>query len=199
MQTRNQIESFISNCTIGAGVEVLPPEEIIHLINQLFNISKSESISLEKVPDYIQQELQVKQKLEQQIKEAEAVLQSKNVSMQTIEEHIHLNEELSKHGLSTKDTTKLVNVIKNIEQEGYDTKKIVAKAMSIKSLKDSEKHLRNNCEILAKRIHEYKQILPLAEKIVYLNINTAGLLALDVAVSETADQYGLPIYTGTFG
>ena len=50
------------------------------LINQLFNISKSELIALEKVPDYIQQELQVKQKLEQQIKEAEAVLQSKNVA-----------------------------------------------------------------------------------------------------------------------
>ena len=38
--------------------------------------------------------------------------------------------------------------------------------MSIKSLKDSEKHLRNNCEMLAKRIDRYKDILPLAEKIV---------------------------------
>ena len=37
----DQIESFISNCTIsGAGVEVLPPEKIIDLVNQLFNISK---------------------------------------------------------------------------------------------------------------------------------------------------------------
>ena len=136
------------------------------MVNQLFNISKSESIALEQVPDYIQQKLQHKEKLEEQIKEAEAVLQSKNVSIETIDEHIHLNEELSKHGLSTKDIGKLVNVIKNMEQQGYDTKKIVAKAMSIKSLKDSEKHLRNNCEMLAKRIDRYKQILPLAEKIV---------------------------------
>ncbi|MGB7638592.1 MAG: hypothetical protein WBL88_13595, partial [Nitrososphaeraceae archaeon] len=120
----DQIESFISNCTIsGAGVEVLPPEKIIDLVNQLFNISKSESTALEQVPDYIQQKLQQKQKLEEQIKEAEAVLQSKNVAIETIDEHFHLNEELSKHGLSTKDIGKFVNVIKNMEQEGYDTKK----------------------------------------------------------------------------
>ena len=97
------------------------------ITNGLFNISKSESISLELVPDYIQQKLQQKQKLEQEIKEAEAVLQSKNVRLEAIEEHIHLNEELSKHGLSTKDTSKLVNVIKNIEQEGFEAKRIVAK------------------------------------------------------------------------
>ena len=73
-----------------------------------------------------------KQKLEEQIKEAEAVLQSKNVAIETIDEHIHLNEELSKHGLSTKDIGKLVNVIKNMEQQGFDTKKIVAKAYEYK-------------------------------------------------------------------
>jgi hypothetical protein len=106
----------------------------------------------------------------------EAVLQSKNVAIETIDEHIHLNEELSKHGLSTKDTRKLLNVIKNFEQEGYDTKKIVAKAMSMKSLKDSEKHLKNNCEMLANRIDRYKDILPLAERIVAMRINTASLL-----------------------
>ena len=124
-----------------------------------------------------------KQKLGEQIKEAEAVLQSKNVSIQTIDEHIHLNEELSKHGLSTKDTSKLLNVIKNIEEQGFNTKKIVAKAMSMKSLKDREKHLRNNCEILAKRIDRYKQILPLAEKIGAMQISMVELLVFDDAVS----------------
>ena len=129
----NQIESFISNCTIsGVGVEALSPEKIIDLVNQLFNISKSKSIPLEQFPEYIKQKLEDKEKLEEQIKEAEAVLQSKNVAIETIDEHFHLNEELSKHGLSTKDIGKFVNVIKNMEQEGYDTKKIVAKARKYK-------------------------------------------------------------------
>ena len=168
------------------------------MVNQLFNISKSESIPLEQVPEYIQQKLKHKEKLEEQIKEAEAVLQSKNVAIEAIDEHIHLNEELSKHGLSTKDIGKLLNVIKNIEEQGFNTKKIVAKAMSIKSLKDSEKHLRNNCEMLAKRVDRYKQILPLAEKIVAMRISMVELLALDDAVSETAEQYNLPIYAAAF-
>ena len=196
--TEDQIESFIINCTSGVGVEALPPEKIVDLVNQLFNISKSESIPLEGIPEYIKQELQVKQKLEQQIKEAEAVLQSKNVAIETIDEHIHLNEELNKHGLSTKHTTKLLNVIKNIEQEGYNTKKIVAKAMIMKSLKDSEKQLRNKCEILAKRIDRYKDALPLAERIVAMRINTAGLLALEAAVNDMAEIYNLPLYTAAF-
>ncbi|MGA8912592.1 MAG: hypothetical protein WB443_07025, partial [Nitrososphaeraceae archaeon] len=96
--------------------------------------------------------------------DAEAILQSKNVPIETIDEHITLNEELNKHGISTKDIGKFVNVIKNMEQEGYDTKKIVAKARNIKSLKDNEKHLKNNSEMLAKRVDKHRQILPLAEK-----------------------------------
>jgi hypothetical protein len=191
----DQIESFISNCISGAVDSSLPQEKIVDLTNQLFNISKSESIPLEQVPEDIQQKLQQKHKIEEQIKEAESELQSKNVTIETIDEHIHLNEELSKHGLSTKDTDKLLNVIKNMDQQGFDTKKIVAKAMSIKSLKDREKDLRNNCEILAERIDGYKQILPFAEKIVAMRINTAGLLALDDAVNNVAEMYNLPVYT----
>jgi hypothetical protein len=197
----DQIESFIINCmsgTSGAVDSSLPQEKIVDLTNQLFNISKSESIPLVHVPDYIQQKLEEKQKLDEQIKEVEAVLQNKNVAIETIDEHIHLNEELSKNGLSAKDTRKLLNVIKNIEQQGFDTKKIVAKAMSIKSLKDREKDLRNNCEILARRIDRYKDTLPLAERIVALRINTASLLALEAAVNNMAEQYNIPTFTAAF-
>jgi hypothetical protein len=126
------------------------------------------------------------------------MLQSKNVGIDPINEHIHLNEELNKHGLSTKDTGKLLNIIKNIEQEGYNTKKIVAKAMSKRSLKENEKHLKNNCELLAKRIDRYKDILPLAEKIVAMHIGIGELLALDAAVNDAAEQYDLPISTAAF-
>ena len=199
--TEDQIESFISNCISGTGGaedNSLPPEKIVDLTNQLFNISKSESIALEQIPEYIKQKLEEKQNLEEQIKEAEAVIQSKNVALETIDEHIHLNEELSKHGISTKNITKLVNVIKNIEKQGFDTKKIVAKAYSIKSLKDSEKQLRNNCEMLVKRVGRYKQILPLAEKIVAMKISMVELLVFDDAVSCTAEQYNLPISAAAF-
>src|SRR5205823_2104877 len=61
----DQIESFISNCITGTGGagSSLSSEKIVDLVNQLFNISKSETVPLEQVPDYIQQKLEQKQKI----------------------------------------------------------------------------------------------------------------------------------------
>ena len=80
--------------------------------------------------------------------------------------------------ISTKDFGKFVNVIKSY---------------GIKSLKDNEKHLKNNCEMLAKRVDKHRQILPLAEKITAMKISMVELLVFDDAVSGTAEQYNLPI------
>jgi hypothetical protein len=66
------------------------------------------------------------------------------------------------------------------------------------SLKDREKDLRNNCEILANRIDRHKDTLPLAERIVAMHINTAGLLALEAAVNDMAEQYNIPTFTAAF-
>jgi hypothetical protein len=61
----DQIESFIINCISGIGVEALSPEKVVDLVDQLFNISKSETIPLEQIPDYIKQKLEDKQKLDE--------------------------------------------------------------------------------------------------------------------------------------
>ena len=58
------------------------PEKVIALVNQLFNISNTESIPLDQVSEYIKEKLQEKQKIDEAIKEAGAVLQSKNVSIE---------------------------------------------------------------------------------------------------------------------
>jgi hypothetical protein len=39
---------------------------------------------------------------------------------------------------------------------------------------------------------------PLAERIVAMHINTAGLLALEAAVNNTAEQYNIPTFTAAF-
>jgi hypothetical protein len=52
--------------------------------------------------------------------------------------------------------------------------------------------------LLANRIDRYKEIPPLAERIVAMRINTAGLLALEAAVNDTAEIYNLPIYAAAF-
>jgi hypothetical protein len=57
------------------------------------------------------QKLEEKQKIDEEIKEADAILQSKNVSIEAINEHIQLKEELKKYRLSTKDSHRLVNLL----------------------------------------------------------------------------------------
>jgi hypothetical protein len=80
----DQIGSFIANCMNGANS--LPPEKIIDLTNQLFDITKSESIPPDEVPVYTKQKLEEKNRLEEQIREADGILQSKNVDIETINE-----------------------------------------------------------------------------------------------------------------
>ena len=105
----DDIESFIVHCMNGANG--LPPEKIIDLTNQLFDISKSESIPPAEVPTRINQKLEEEQRLEEQIQEAGTVLQSKNVDIETINQFNQLKEHLSKHNLSLEDPARLLSLL----------------------------------------------------------------------------------------
>jgi len=187
----DQIESFIVNL----GSSRLPPDKVIELVNQLHDISKSESIPLDQVPGYIEGKLQEKQKIDDEIKEAERNLQTKNVNIQAINEHLALNEKLKEHGLSTQDIDKLLNLLENAKEIGFDSKLIVRKLRSIKRLEKKEERLKNNCEILSKQLTKYKEILPLAELVHSMNVSGSELISFKIAVNEAAEQYDFPSST----
>ena len=131
------IESFIVNCMNGANS--LPPEKVINLTNQLFDIAKSGSIPPAEVPVFTKQKLEEKNRLEEQIQEAGALLQSKNVDRITINEYNQLKEHLRKHDLSLEDPTRLLSILQTIKQIGYEPRKIVAAFASMKSLRQKER------------------------------------------------------------
>jgi hypothetical protein len=89
-----EVESLVTNVNSG----YIPLGEVIDLVCQLYEISKAESIPLDQVPNYIEKKLEEKQKIDEQIKGA-AVLQSQNLSIEAINEHIKLKEELKKYRL----------------------------------------------------------------------------------------------------
>lgn len=86
-----KIESFIANISSSEA----PPERTVKLVNELFNISKSESIPLDQVPGYVREKLQEKQKIDEEIKQANDILQSRNVNIETINEYIRVSEKLN--------------------------------------------------------------------------------------------------------
>jgi hypothetical protein len=61
-------------------------------VSQLYDISKAQSIPLDQVPEYIKEKLEEKQKIDEVIRQANDLLQSKNMSIETINEYQKLNE-----------------------------------------------------------------------------------------------------------
>ncbi len=189
----NEIESFIININSG----YIPPGKAIELINQIYNILKSESVPPDQIPNYIKQKLEEKQKIDQEIQQADATLQSKKVTIELINEHIKLNEELEKHGLSAQDTDKLLNLLLNAREYQFDVKKIARKMRGIQRLEKKEKQLRGRCEIFTKQAAKYKNILPLVEDIAALQIGVEDLIAFKIAINEAVKHYDLSPLTST--
>jgi hypothetical protein len=80
------------------------------------------------------------------------------VTIEAINEHIKLNEELNKHGLSTQDIEKLLNLLLKAKRYRFDGKEIASKLYNMQELEWKEKQLRGKCKKLSKRISKYRKI-----------------------------------------
>src|SRR5919202_5865712 len=146
------------------------------------------------VSNYIREKLEQKQKIDEAIKEANGVLQSKNVDIETINEYVRLNEKLNEYNLSFQDTDKFLALLINAKDNGFDGKKIVGKLRKIKRLQNKEDKLKHHCEILSEQVKKCNNVLPLAQKIRAMNIDIQQLLVFDATVKQIAKQYNLPPY-----
>jgi hypothetical protein len=191
--SEEKVESFITNVSSSD----VPPDKIIELVNQLHEISKSESIPLDQIPRYIEKKLEEKQKLDEQIKEADETLQGKNVNIQAINEHLALNEKLKEHGLSTQDIDKLSKILVNAARYGFDGNRIASKLYDMQDLERKERGLKNKCKELSKQVTKYKDIVPLTEEIAAWGIGITDLLALKVGIIQAAKHYNLPPLAAT--
>ena len=156
-------------------------------MNQLHDVSNGQSVPPDQLPDYIKQKLDEKQIIDNDIQQANNVLQTKNVSIETINEHVKLNEKLNEYNLSFQDLNKLLNVLTNAKENGFDGKKIVAKLRNIQRLEKRKDRLKNDCILLSKQLEEGMKVLPLAQKIVALNIDIKQLLVFDSTVNQLSE------------
>jgi uncharacterized protein (UPF0335 family) len=130
-----EVEWFITNINSG----YIPLEKAIELVNQIYEVSRGESISPDQLPNYIKQKVEEKQKIDEQIQEVDAILQTKNVKAKAINEHVKLTKKLDKHGLSMQDIDVLVKLVVNAKRYGFDAKKFVGKLSNIKEIEKREK------------------------------------------------------------
>jgi hypothetical protein len=106
----DKIESFITKVSSND----IPPERVIELVYQLYEISKAESIPLDQISNHIKQKLEQKKKIDEQIKEADAILQSKNVSIEAVryKDVIPFTEEIVAFGIGIQELIGLEVAIK---------------------------------------------------------------------------------------
>ncbi len=64
------------------------------------------------------------------------------MTIEAINEYLKLSDELDKHGLSAKDTHKLLNLLLNAKEYQFDVKKIAGKLRGIQRIEKKEKQLR---------------------------------------------------------
>jgi hypothetical protein len=189
----DKMELFIANL-----VNSPEPEKLIDVANEVAQLSRSESIPLEELEKHVKQKEEQKQRLEVEIEQKRAILESTNVDVQTIIEHKQLKDELSQYRLSTEDPTRLLSILQTIKQIGYDPQKIVARFSHIESLKQTEKGLKNNCKMLEERAIKCQEVLPLCEQIVRLRIGVSELLAFHTAVCEKAEMHHVSMESAAY-
>jgi DNA repair exonuclease SbcCD ATPase subunit len=188
--SEEQIESLIVN--LLDCVKSTPAEKIAEMTDQIFEIAKTESISPAEVPAYVKQKIEEKHRFEEEIKQADATLQNKNVDIQTIEEFKKLEAELEKYGLSMDAPRTLVSILQTINQMGYDPRKILTELARIKSLRETERRLKRECKMLESQSVQYKEILPTCQHIARLGIGFPELMMFQTAITKRADMENLP-------
>jgi hypothetical protein len=70
--------------------------------------------------------------------------------------------------------------------------------MQIKSLRQKERQLEENCKILESRISRCREVLPLCEQIMHIGIGFPELVALHTAVLKKSDMDKLPVKTAGY-
>jgi hypothetical protein len=183
---QEQIETFISNLANSPE-----PENLIDIANQIAQISRSESISLEELGNRVKEKEEEKQMLEEEIKQRRAILESANVDITALNEFKKLKEQLGANGLSLKDPQILLSILKTIREIGYDPQKIVREFQKIKSFRETEQHLNNNCKALEARAAQCRYVLPMCEQIMRIGIGLPELLAFHTAVVNKAERDNL--------
>jgi hypothetical protein len=61
-------------------------------------------------------------------------------------------KKLNENNLSFQDIDKLLNVLVNAKESGFDGKKIVGKLKKIQRLQNKEEKLKKHCEVLSEQV-----------------------------------------------
>ena len=171
-QEEVDIESFLTQIYKLCTSKNISSEAIVNITQQITALGGT--IPFSQIPKYMQQKIEEKERLEQEIKtlretklsaqnECDEALRSNSITIDTLHEYMRLREcLLEEYGLSIgeedDDTLpKLINVISNLKHSGYDAKTITKNLFNINNLQTREKELQSQVDGLEARLKRAKQ------------------------------------------
>jgi hypothetical protein len=163
--------SFLTQIYTLCTSKNISPELIVKVSEQLATLD--ETIPVSQIPEYMQQKIEEKQHLEQEVKtlkerkmsaqrECDEALRSGRITIDTLHEYAYLRDFLEKSGLSIDhddedNLTKLTNVIYNLKHSGYDAKTITKSLSNINSLQTREQELQCQVDKMEGRLKRTEQ------------------------------------------
>ena len=105
---------------------------------------------------------------------------------------------MKKYGLSIENPRRFASILQAIDQIGYDPRQIVKELAGIKSLRRTERLLKNNCKMWELRATRYKELVPMCEQVVSSGIGLPLLMALQAAVIKRIEEDGVPAGAAPF-
>ena len=178
-QEEENIESFLTRIYKLCTSKNIPLEVIVNISQQI--VALGETIPFSQIPEYMQQKIEEKHRLEQEVRtlretelsaqnECDEALKSSSITIDTLHEYMRLREcLLEEYGLSIEEgeegnLPKLINAISNSKHSGYDAKTITKKLSNINNLQTREKELQSQVDGLEARLKRAKQEYSAYEK-----------------------------------
>lgn len=174
------IESFLTQIYKLCTSKNISSEAIVNITQQITTLGGT--IPFSQIPKYMQQKIEEKQRLEQEIRtlretklsaqnECDEALRSNSITIDTLHGYMRLREcLLEEYGLSIGEEEdddalpKLINVINNLKRFGYDAKTITKNLSNINNLQTREKELQSQVDGLESRLKRAEQDYSIVEE-----------------------------------
>jgi hypothetical protein len=154
-------------------------------------------VPLGELEEHIKQRQAEKERLQHEIDEARAIIDSVNVERQIIEDYKELKNVLDKYHLQ--DPKKFLNVLRALKKYKHDDKRIMAEFSVRRSMKKERREIEFNRRLLEAQIKKVKDVLPLAEQLIRFRISIGEVLAFHSAVFEKAEVEKISLDTAAYG
>jgi hypothetical protein len=224
---QNQVESFMIEVYEYCQRIGLAPQDIASNLQVLINLSKD--IPFSKIPDHIKEKKKEISRLDEEIRKQHEKIKSSNETRRTLKietstaeelrdlaleeektttaelkEYSNLKTELRKYDIPVDDLPKLLQLLNEIRQHGYDVGKVLSEYQDllfmkenreivwrhIRELKDEKTKLQNECSFLKAEVSRHSQRLHTYDELESLGLGIRELRILCNAIKEIEAENG---------